>query len=59
MKHQPFIDNWFRYGYNDSTLLTKRTTSADKFFVNFDEYSPNHVLSPREAFNFNNINELI
>jgi hypothetical protein len=52
--NQPFADNWFRYGYNNNVNQTKRISSSDKFFVDFDVYSPNYVLPAREAFRFNN-----
>jgi len=50
-----FIDNWFRYGYNNDYTKVKRTSASDKFFVDFENYSSDYVLPAREAFRFNNL----
>jgi hypothetical protein len=34
-----FVDNWFKYGYNNDCTKIKRTSSSDIFFVDFEQYS--------------------
>ena len=50
-----FVDNWFKYGYNDDRTKIKRTSSSDIFFVDFEQYSIKYVLPSREAFTYNNL----